>query len=181
MNLTQMRAALAAAIDHEKPQGAQAAPQPAPQPAPKPAPLVVNLSQISNIPDGYRLMEYTGNVIPQSMHSSSQSARKIYVVDGKELNMPKAPSEFTFNSQAVPGIDMEVAQAQAAEAEAAEVVEVAAEVAQAAEAEAEAAAALEMEEDKLCFNRTPGCTVAGRHDTCSTWLQLGQRRKKQRV
>ena len=74
-----------------------------------PAPLVVDLAQIKNIPDNYRVMESTGNVIPQSMHSSSQSARKIYVVDGKELDMPyyppKAPSESTFDSQAVPGTE----------------------------------------------------------------------------
>ena len=77
------------------------------QPA-QPTPVVVNLAQIGPIPDGYRVMESTGNVIPQSMHSSSQSARKIYVIDGKELDMPlypKADSESTFDSQAVPGTE----------------------------------------------------------------------------
>lgn len=77
------------------------------QPA-QPTPVVVNLAQIGPIPDGYRVMESTGNVIPQSMHSSSQSARKIYVIDGKELEAPlypKADSESTFDSQAVPGTE----------------------------------------------------------------------------
>ena len=77
------------------------------QPA-QPTPVVVNLAQIGPIPDGYRVMESTGNVIPQSMHSSSQSARKIYVIDGKELDMPlysKASSESTFDSDAVPGTE----------------------------------------------------------------------------
>jgi hypothetical protein len=74
----------------------------------RPTPLVVNLSKIKNIPEGYRVMESTGNVIPQSMHSSSQSARKIYVIDGKELEAPlypKASSESTFDSQAIPGTE----------------------------------------------------------------------------
>lgn len=74
-----------------------------------PTPLVVDLAQIKNIPDNYRVMESTGNVVPQSMHSSSQSARKIYVVDGKEVDIPyyppKAPSESTFDSQAIPGTE----------------------------------------------------------------------------
>lgn len=77
------------------------------QPA-QPKPVVVNLSEIGPIPEGYRVMESTGNIVPQSMHSSSQSARKIYVIDGKELDMPlypKAESESTFDSQAVPGTE----------------------------------------------------------------------------
>ena len=77
------------------------------QPA-QPTPVVVNLAQIGPIPEGYRVMESTGNVIPQSMHSSSQSARKIYVIDGKELDAPlylKADSESTFDSQEVPGTE----------------------------------------------------------------------------
>ena len=34
----------------------------------------------------------TGNIIPESMHSSSQSARKVYVEDGKELAIPRSRS-----------------------------------------------------------------------------------------
>ena len=34
----------------------------------------------------------TGNIIPESMHSSSQSARKVYVEDGNELAIPRSQS-----------------------------------------------------------------------------------------
>jgi len=43
------------------------------------------------VPPGYRVAG-TGNIIPESMHSSSQSARKVYVEDGKELAIPRSQS-----------------------------------------------------------------------------------------
>ena len=82
------------------PSTAAAAPTPAADPTPAalieapPARLtttVVNLGDAGVVPPGYRVAG-TGNIIPESMHSSSQSARKVNVEDGKELAIPRSRS-----------------------------------------------------------------------------------------
>ena len=82
------------------PSTAAAAPTPAADPTPAalieapPTRLtttVVNLGDAGVVPPGYRVAG-TGNIIPESMHSSSQSTRKVYVEDGKELAIPRSRS-----------------------------------------------------------------------------------------
>ena len=47
----------------------------------------------------------TGNIIPQSMYSSFQSARKVYVVDGKEIDAtPVAPAAAVGLAAATPAV-----------------------------------------------------------------------------
>ena len=74
---------------------APSTPAAAPTPAapiealPAPTTTIVNLGDAGVVPPGYRVAG-TGNIIPESMHSSSQSARKVYVEDGKELAIPRS-------------------------------------------------------------------------------------------
>ena len=76
---------------------APSTPDAAPTPAapiealPAPTTTIVNLGDAGVVPPGYRVAG-TGNIIPESMHSSSQSARKVYVEDGKELAIPRSQS-----------------------------------------------------------------------------------------
>ena len=62
-------------------------------------PTVVNIGDSGIVPEGYRSTSY-GNLIPQSMHSSSQSARKVYFVCNGAGNDPS--NESSNDSQAVP-------------------------------------------------------------------------------
>ena len=74
-----------------------------------PLPLYFDLSTIGKIPDGYRVMKSTGKIIPQSMHSSSQSAHRDFVVDWKEIDhgFPhKASSQSTVVSHEVPNTEV---------------------------------------------------------------------------
>tara|TARA_B110000046_G_scaffold158354_1_gene170284 strand:+ start:2774 stop:3367 length:594 start_codon:yes stop_codon:yes gene_type:complete len=69
------------------------------QPGGADGPIVVNIGDRGIVPEGYRSTSY-GNLIPQSMHSSSQSARKVYSVCNAAGNDPS--NESGDDSQAVP-------------------------------------------------------------------------------
>ena len=49
-------------------------------------PLCMNLGDAGVVPAGFRRSVRFGNIIPRSMHSSSQSARRVYVRDGEVVN-----------------------------------------------------------------------------------------------
>ena len=70
-----------------------------------PALTFVDLGDVGVVPPGYRVAASTGNIIPQSMHSSSQSAHKVYVVDGKEIDAtPVAPAAAVGLAAATPAV-----------------------------------------------------------------------------
>ena len=49
-------------------------------------PLCMNLGDAGVVPVGFRRSVRFGNIIPRSMHSSSQSACRVYVRDGEVVN-----------------------------------------------------------------------------------------------